>query len=107
MRLKAEGITVDADQFEASLVSARAAMDAFEEAWASLETDEVAVVGAGGAIMTIPGLVYELNRTMDLAADFGSIDAGVKKTGTGGPVTLEDLNPPTDKAFYVIGVSVP
>ena len=73
----------------------------------SEDEGEPFVVGEGRAAVTIrsiPGLKYELKRTTNLAADFGSIGDGVKAVGTGEPVTLEDTDPPEGQAFYNVNV---
>ena len=73
------------------------------------------MLGAGVSVKvaTIPGLKYTLKRTDSLRRaedvapyqDWG--EAGEPVVATGPTVTLTDDNPPADKAFYTIGVSVP
>ena len=73
------------------------------------------VLGAGVSVKvaTIPGLKYTLKRTDSLRRaedvapyqDWG--EAGEPVIATGPTVTLEDPNPPADKAFYRVEVSTP
>ena len=62
---------------------------------------------------TIPGLVYELKRTDSLrraedVAPYQEWDAvGEPVVATGPTVTLEDPNPPADKAFCRVEASAP
>ena len=61
------------------------------------------------AVKAIPGLKYELRRGVKIGSG-GIIDPalpGDPVIATGTRVTLSDDEPPADKAFYVIGVSVP
>ena len=57
----------------------------------------------------IPGLKYELRRWGTLAArpESAPYQVVADKVAEGASVTLSDDDPPADKAFYVIGVSVP
>ena len=61
----------------------------------------------------IPGLQYALVRGESMEAVCGGETPPPQKavcesvTAKGTTVTLEDPNPPADKAFYVIGVSAP
>ena len=64
-------------------------------------------------VATIPGLKYTLKRTDSLRRaegvapyqDWGAV--GEPVVATGPTVTLTDDNPPADKAFYKVEVSVP
>ena len=60
-------------------------------------------------VKAIPGLKYTLKRTDSLrrAEDVAPYQEVAVETATGPTVTLEDGDPPADKAFYTIGVSVP
>ena len=73
------------------------------------------MLGAGVSVKvaTIPGLKYTLKRTDSLrraedVAPYQEWDAvGEPVVATGTTVTLEDPNPPADKAFYRVEVSAP
>ncbi len=83
----------------------------------SEDEGEPFVVGEGSAAVTvkaIPGLKYELRRAGSLSAPVREDADGTVWDAVGEPVvateatvTLEDGDPPPDKAFYVIGVSAP
>ena len=60
-------------------------------------------------VATIPGLKYTLKRTDSLrrAEDVAPYQVAADKVADGTTVTLEDPNPPADKAFYRVEVSAP
>ena len=80
-----------------------------------LDEGEPFAVGEGSAAVTvraIPGLKYELRRweTLDAESAVSSkppYQVVTDKVAEGASVTLSDDDPPADKAFYAIGVSVP
>ena len=79
------------------------------------DAGEPFTVGEGSAAVTvraIPGLKYELRRweTLDAESAVSSkppYQVVADKVAEGASVTLTDDDPPADKAFYAIGVSVP
>ena len=78
----------------------------------SEDEGEPFVVGEGSAavkVKSIPGLKYTLKRTDSLrrAEDVAPYQEVAVETATEATVTLTDDDPPADKAFYTIGVSVP
>ena len=68
--------------------------------------------GAAVTVRAIPGLKYTLNRT-DSLRRVGNVapclewSVVASETANGAVVTLTDDNPPADKAFYKVVVSVP
>ena len=82
----------------------------------ALDDSEPFTVGEGSVAVTvkaIPGLKYALKRTDSLrpVEDNGPYqewgEVGDPVVATGVTVTLEDAEPPADKAFYTIVVSMP
>ena len=63
----------------------------------------VSAGGVGVGVRTIPGLVYRLQRRIDVRGGAEAVDRG---SSGGTRLLLHDTNPPVDKAFYRVDVSV-